>query len=161
MPAKSSSFISYLKNISLPRFPSMILCLMHLMFFSICNIQSLKAQKNDSCSIEYLMVDKDNLYNASSLKLKNLFLNKNEANNYISSLLTTLLKMGFTSASIDSSWIKDKTIFLKLYLGQKIERFLLNTDSLEKEVKLDSGKTICVYTDGSTKTTYSYCSYIN
>ena len=108
------------------------------MFFSICDIQSLKAQKNDSCSIEYLMVDKDNLYNASSLKLKNLFLNKNEANDYVSNLPATLLKMGFTSASMDSSWVVDKTIFLKLYLGQKIERFLLNTDSLEKEVKLNA-----------------------
>jgi outer membrane protein assembly factor BamA len=112
--------------------------LTHLIFFSFCDIHPSNAQKIDSCSIQYLMVDKDNPYSASSLKLKTSFPSRIDANSYISSLPSTLLKQGFTSASIDSNWIVDKNIFLKLYLGQKIESFTLNTDSLEKEVKLNA-----------------------
>lgn len=98
----------------------------------------MQAQKKDSCSIQYLQVDKDNLYSTSSLKLKSTFSSITEAKIYVEKLPAFLLKLGFAGSSLDSSWVIANNVFVKLYLGQKVDKFLLNIDSLDKEVKLNS-----------------------
>ncbi len=99
---------------------------------------SVSAQQTDSTRISYLLVDKDNAFAIESLQLSQAFSSELEARTYLNNLPITLLKSGFFAASIDSLWKQETVLFVQLYLGQKTNQFVLNTDSLEEEVKFNT-----------------------
>lgn len=116
----------------------MILCVLNLMFFTFCSTSIVNAQQDDSYNLKYQIVDKDKAPDLSNLKLQTNFRTEQEAKTYIKQIPALLIKYGFIAASIDTSWVIGNTVFVDLYLGQKVDKFLLNTDSLDKEVKINA-----------------------
>lgn len=122
----------------MPRLQFMILCVLNVMFFTFCHTSVLLGQQKDGYNINYYQVDKGKEVELGFLKLQTKFPTELEAKNYLNQVPGLLMKSGYIAASIDSSWVVGNTIFANVYLGEKVDKFLLNTDSLEKEIRINA-----------------------
>ena len=107
-----------------------ILASIFLLFFF--NLSAALSQKK--YTIQYVLQGKDTLDNLHQLGLKTDFENKEGAQKYISSLLTTLFTKGFPAASVDSVFYDSAYVRVKLYLGNKYKWAQISTDSVDKNV---------------------------
>ncbi|MEO5648295.1 MAG: hypothetical protein ABIR03_00050 [Ginsengibacter sp.] len=85
-------------------------------------------------AVHYILSGKDTLYNVSQTSLKNNFETKEDASVYLLSLPTMLLAKGFPGASIDSITYDSASAKVLLFLGERYEWALINTDSIDKSV---------------------------
>lgn len=103
------------------------------MGFSIIT-SNIKAQdtKNIPCQLNIQFVDKDNSFNAASLKLQTAFANKNACDTYVQGLVAALSSKGYPTASVDSIFENGNTTTIHLFLGKQYQWIKLAPDGIDK-----------------------------
>lgn len=98
-----------------------------------------QATKNLPYQLNIHFVDKDNSFNAGTLKLQTAFANKAACNRYVQGLITLLSSKGYPTASVDSVFEKDNATLIHLFLGKQYQWIKLMPDGIEKAAMDESG----------------------
>lgn len=95
--------------------------------------------KNLPYQLNIRFVDKDNSFNAGSLKLQTAFANKFACDNYVQGLVSLLSSKGYPTASVDSVFEKENATLIHLFLGKQYQWIKLMPEGIEKAAMDESG----------------------
>lgn len=119
-------------------------CKIAFLLFTALLVFSSGVSGQKKYSIQYLLTDKDSLYNDITAALKNTFNSREEAISYVKDLPQILLAKGYPVASVDSVYYDSAFASVNLYPGPKYSWERINTDSIEtgllEKIKIHPGK---------------------
>lgn len=107
-------------------------------FLIISTNSKAQATKDIPYLLKIQFVDKDNSFNAGSLKLQTSFTNKSACNTYVQGLVTMLSSKGYPTASVDSIFENETATTIHLFLGKQYQWIKLTPDGIEKAAMEDS-----------------------